>query len=366
MASDLRFVVTSKSHQYLGTVIAKRSTVELGWNRASLAEFTIDDDHRMLQHLVEDGARVRVLLDGVQEMSGLVEDIDGTFPNGEVTVNVKSEFDMLYYALAWPKPTAAIGAQTDEYRIYTGVSETVAKLAIAEANTRLALGWTITATAGKGTATRVETRFHPLPDRILESLTLDKLQLRVDRDEAGAVTVNVTEGATIPQTMTLASGLLDGGRWRLSTAKATRVIVGGAGEGVLRELEEFVDSSLETSLGFKREVFRDARSSEAGSDLSIDADKAFAEGAAKASLSCELNENAWFRYRHGYVLGDLVTVNVGPVTITDVISQVLIEDDDKDGLRITPSIGDVNDSADKRFASTVAGLARGIRDQGRR
>lgn len=366
MASDLRFIVSNKAHQYRGTVIAKKAHVELGWNRTSIAEFVVDDDHRMLDDLVADGARVAVLLDGVQEMAGMVEKVGGTFPKGEITVQVLSDFQMLQYALAWPKPTALISAQTDEYRKYSGVSETVAKLAIAEANTRLALGWTVVTTAGLGTATRVETRFHPLLDKILEPLNNDKLQLRVDRDAAGAVTVDVTAGATIPQTMTLDSGVLEGGEWSKTAPTATRVIVGGSGEGVARELGQFIDSSLETAWGIKREVFKDARSSETGADLSTDADKAFGEGGVKSSLAVVLNENGWFQYRHGYVLGDLVTVNVGPVTVTDVISQVLIEDDDKNGLRITPSIGDVNDSADRRLAASLAALARGTRDQGRK
>lgn len=363
---DLRFIITDKAHQYRGTLFAKRSTVELGWNRTSVAEFTVDDDHRLLSELMTDGARVRVMLDDVQEMAGMIETVDGTFPDGEITFTALSDFQMLAYALAWPKPTALIGAQTDEYRIYTGVSETVAKTAISEANTRLSLGWTVVTTAGKGTATRVETRFHPLPDRILETLVLDKLQLRVDRDEAGAVTIDVTEGATFDRTLTLQSGVLEGGKWSRRAPTATRLVIGGAGEGTARELAQYVDSTLETAWGIKREVFKDARSSEVGADLSTDATKAFAEGAVKASLSSKLSESAWFQYHNGYELGDLITVDVGTVEVEEVISQVLIEDDDKNGLRITPSIGDVNDSADKRFVQMVSGLARGTRDQGRR
>lgn len=365
---DLRFIVTDKAHQYQGTVFAKRAEVELGWNRTSRCEFTVDDDHRLLPALVADGARVRVMLDGVQEMAGLVENVGGSFPQGEVKVTAFSDFQMLYYALAWPKPAAAIGSQTDEYRKYSGVSETVAKLAISEANTRLSLGWTIPATAGLGTSTRVETRFHPLPDRILEPLIADRLQLRVDRDEAGAVTVDVTEGTEYTTPITLVSGLLVGGSWSREAPTVTRVIVGGTGEGTARELAEYTagGAALETAWGITREVFKDARSSEAGADLSTDATKAFAEGATKASLSATLSESSWWRYRNGYVLGDIVTVDVGTVQVAEVISTVLIEDDDKNGLRITPSIGEVADSTEKRFVRQVAGLARGIRDQGRK
>jgi hypothetical protein len=364
---ELRFIITNKAHQYRGQLFAKKAHIELGWNRTSLAEFTIDADHRLVPELVADGARVRVLLDGVQEMAGLIETIDGTFPDGDVTVTVLSDFQMLYYMLAWPKPAAAIGSQTDEYRVYTGVSETVAKLAIAEANTRLGLGWTIAATGGKGTATRVETRFHPLPDKILDILTNDKLQLRVDRDEAGAVTVDVLQGATFDRTLTLDSAVLENGKWQLRAPTVTRAVIGGSGEGTARELAQYIDSSLETAWGIKREVFKDARSSEAGADLSTDWEKARAEGARKASLSTKLSEGAWWQYRNGYVLGDIVTIDVGAVQVEDqVISTVTIDEDPENGIVISPAVGEITDNADKRFAASIAQLARGTRDQGRR
>lgn len=363
---DIRFVVTDKAHAYKGTIIANDSTVTLSWNQASVAEFTIDDDHRMLEHLAAEGARVRVLVDGVQEMAGPVEGLRGTFPTGAVTVTVRDDFLQLAYALAWAKPTAAIGAQDQEYRRYTGVSETVAKTAISEASARLGLGWSVIATGGKGTATRVDTRFHPLADKILDGLIKDRLRLTVVRNSAGAVSVDVTSGSVFSRTLTLESGVLDGGEWSLQVPTVTRVVVGGAGEGTARQLGQYVDAARESAYGFKREVFRDARNSEAGQDLSEDAAVSFEEGAAKVSVRCELAESSWFRYRDQYLVGDVVTVQVGPVTVTDVIRQVVIRETQTDGVTVVPSVGDVADSTDKKLAAAVGRLARGVRDQGRR
>lgn len=364
--ADLRFIITNKAHVYQGTVVAKHAEVNLNWNTTSVATFVVDDDHRMLNAMATDGARCRVMLNGVQEMSGLIESVKGTFPDGEVTVTAMSDFEALRYVLGWQVPTAAITAQASEYRTYSGVSETVAKNAISEANTRLGLGWTVTATGGKGTATRVEFRMHPLFDKILEPLIIDKLQLRIDRSEAGAVTVDVTQGTTVPRTLTLASGVLDEGNWERRIPTATRVVVGGRGEAVDRVFAAYVDSARETAWGMKREVFRDARNTDVGADLSIDGNKALADGDVKSSLSTTLNEQSWFQYRAGYVLGDIVTINVGPVTVSDVISRVAITETLGEGIKVVPSVGDINDSGDKKLAAAIGKLARGVRDQGRR
>lgn len=366
MPEDIRFVVTDKAHQYKGTIIAKSSEITLGWNVASVANFRVDDDHRMLEHLATEGARVRVLVDGVQEMAGPVENLKGTFPNGDVAATVRDDFLQLSYVLAWAKPTAAITAQDQEYRSYSGVSETVAKTAIGEASTRLGLGWVVAASGGKGTSTRVDTRFHSLSDKLLESLIRDRLRLTLVRDPAGVVTVDVTAGAVIPRTLTLESGLLDGGEWSLQVPTATRVIVGGAGEGVARQLAEYVDTAREALYGFKREVFRDARMSDEGADLSEDAAGTFEEGAAKASISCDLAESSWFRYRAGYHVGDVVSVQVGPVSTSEVIRQVVIRESEREGVTVVPSIGETSDSPDQQLAQAVGRLARNVRDQGRR
>jgi hypothetical protein len=228
------------------------------------------------------------------------------------------------------------------------------------------LGWTVAATAGKGTTVRVDTRFHPLADKIIDGLIKDKLRLTVVRSKAGAVTVDVTAGAVFARPLTLESGVLDGGSWSLKAPTVTRVIVGGAGEGTARTFGQFIDAARETAFGFKREQFRDARNSEAGADLSEDAAEVFEEGAPKASVQCELAESSWFRYRVQYQVGDVVTVQVGPVSVTDVIRQVVIRDAPGEGVRVTPSVGDVVDSSDQKLAVAVGRLARGVRDQGRR
>ncbi|MGK4422132.1 Gp37-like protein, partial [Klebsiella pneumoniae] len=77
---------------------------------------------------------------------------------------------------------------------------------------------------------------------------------------------------------------------------ATRVIVGGRNEGVDREFVEFRDTALETDWGDIIEVFKDARNTEEGADLTVDAREALAEGRPTSGISTTLNETDRFRY----------------------------------------------------------------------
>ena len=60
--------------------------------------------------------------------------------------------------------------------------------------------------------------------------------------------------------------MLEGGVWGLAAPTATRVIVGGSGQGVEREFDQFIDTALEAAWAFKREVFVDARNSDEGDE----------------------------------------------------------------------------------------------------
>ena len=55
-----------------------------------------------------------------------------------------------------------------------------------------------------------------------------------------------------------------------------------------------------------------------------------------------------------------------PVTVTDVIRQVVITDTATEGVTVVPSVGEIADSPDKQMANAVGRLARSVRDQGRR
>ena len=59
-------------------------------------------------------------------------------------------------------------------------------------------------------------------------------------------------------------------------------------------------------------------------------------------------------------------INVGPVTVPDVISRGVIRETVSEGLTTVPSVGEINDYSDKKFAAEIGALARTARDQGRR
>src|SRR5690606_14599077 len=122
----------------------------------------------------------------------------------------------------------------------------------------------------------------------------------------------------------------------------------------------------ETAWGDIIETFKDSRMADAGADMSIDAAEALANGAPTAGVSMQLQESAKFRFGTTFLTGDRVRVKVGPLDLVERITLVRVEDSPGDGVVVTPHLGSIEDSPDAQLGAQVAGLARGIRDAGRR
>ncbi|MTE24822.1 hypothetical protein [Microbacterium sp. ZXX196] len=353
----LDFTVHDASGAFLATVVPREVHVELLWNQVSFAELTFDDDDKAMSVLGE-GSRVRVLVDGVAHVDGPVVGIDGsdTEAASEVVVTVEDDF-RLFRNLGWQNPAQPLSNQSSEYKRYSGPLETVMKAACTDLSTRLGLGWVVPASTGLGSSVRVEFRMHPLTDKFTDLLTADQLTWTL----RGGV-VDVTAGELFPRVLTRESGIVGDFTWSLNAPTATRVVVGGEGEGTDRLFQGFTDTARETSWGFISEVFQDARMAQGETDLSPDGAEALAEGAGTVSVTADLNETSWFRFG-AYQVGDLVHIQVGTVDTTEVITQVVIDDTPGDGLVVTPHIGAVEDTAGSRLARQVARLNKGLRDQ---
>lgn len=354
----IEFAVYDKGGSFRRRATPLRSHTELLWNRVSTAELAFDDDDRVWADL-QPGARVRAYWDGEEVLRGPLRRRSGTGPTGTITATIHDDF-RLFSNLGWPKPASAITAQTDEYRTYTGPTETVVKTACAELSARLGLGWVIPPSTGAGRPQRVEMRFHPLTDKLVPILEADLLTWSI-RDR----TVDVKLGDLFPRILTPESGVLTDYQWTETAPEATRVVVGGGGQGVERVLRQYIDSALEAEFADIVEVFKDSRMAGDVTDLKPDADQVLADGAPRASVKSTLAENSWFRFGE-YRVGSRVTVNVGPVTVTDVIRSVVINDSADEGVRVTPSLGEVDDTAEKQLRRQLVRLSRALRDQGRR
>lgn len=369
MSTDdgLRFVVFNKANQYELTLSALQAEADLVPNGISTASFVLDDDDPALAAVTAKGARCGVWFRGVERFRGRIRETQGEGPYGQVSATVEADLRKLWDWQGWPVPTAAIGAQNADYRVYSGPAETVVKNALAQNFTRLGVPWTVAPSLGRGLSASVEFRFHPLADKLMPILDANRMLVTLQYTATGVV-VNIREAATVPGVLTIESGIPDGYKFNPTAPTATRVVVGGRGEGAARQLVRVVDAAREAEWGDIIETFVDARNTEAGSDLTVDGVEALRDGAPRAGLSVELMETDLLRYGDGYVEGDFIRTNLGPVDELQQITAVSVTEDPDDGVVVTPHVGDLDVDADVevRIARSIARLAQGVRDQGRR
>ncbi|MFF2631953.1 hypothetical protein ACFVR6_03630 [Microbacterium sp. NPDC058021] len=369
MSTDdgLRFVVFNKANQYELTLSGLQAEADLVPNGISTASFVLDDDDPALPMLTAKGARCGVWFRGDERFRGRIREAQGEGPFGQVSATVESDMRKIWDWQGWPVPTAGIGAQNVAYRNYSGPAETVVKAALAENFARLGVPWTVAPTLGRGLPARAEFRFHPLADKLMPILEANRMVLTLAHTGSGVV-VDIRQAATVPGVLTIESGVADGYKFKPTAPTATRVIVGGRGEGEARQLVRVIDTVRESDWGDIIETFVDARNTDEGSDLTVDGAEALREGGPRAALSVDLMESDLLRYGDGYVEGDLIHTRLGPVDELQQITAVSVTEDPEDGVVVVPHVGDLDVDADVevRIAQSIARLAEGVRDQGRR
>nr|WP_274635527.1 hypothetical protein [Microbacterium bovistercoris] len=363
---QLRFVIYDKSNAFQRDFI-RDGNADLNANAISVADFILDDDDPALPSVTADGTRCGVWFRGAERFRGPITATPGEGPTGQVTAHVESDMRKMWHWTCWPVPTAALSAQTVEYRSISGKSEYVFKTFLQENIARLGVSWSVAADHGWGTSVRGTMRFHYPGDRLLPLLDADHLLVVLSYDVEGNTVVDVRQAATVPGVFTVDTGIPDQYKFNRTSPTATRAIVGGRGEGVDREFKQVIDAARETHWDDVIETFVDARSNDEGADITPDAQAAVDEGAPQASVSTDLVETKRFQFGTTYQLGDLLNVRLGPVDTTEQITQVSITCDSDQGTVVTPHIGGPDtDDTDVQLATQVARLAQGLRDQGRR
>lgn len=351
----LEFALFDKHGAFDQFITPNSSHMELLWNEVSFAELTFDDDDKIWGDLAN-GSRVRALWNEAVVLHGPVVSRSGASGARSSTLRVEDQWRS-FRNLGWQNPDRVISSQISEYKRYTGPAETVVKDACRDLSGRLGLGWTIAPDKGLGGDSRVEFRMHPLVDKLVPLLTAQRLTLTLHDG-----VVEVHQGEIFPRVLTPDTGVLGDYDWKITYPTATRVVVGGEGEGVDRLFQQFIDTNRETEWGDIVEIVKDSRMAQGITDLSGDGAEALDEGAAQVSFTADLNENAWFRFGE-YAVGDQVSIDAGGIQATEVISRVVIDHTPDQGLVVTPHIGSVEDDADSRTAQQIARLARARRDQ---
>lgn len=366
-------------HEFIRQVAPQATKCTLRWNGTSTAHLTLKDSDAVIPELLADGMRGRVMLVTADDETGaiatrkLVDGRVGTMtgdeaPAGTVTVPVVDDFDEFSTVLGWQVPGAGIGGQgAAEYARYSGPSETAVKAAIAANVARLGKPWDVAPSLGRGSTGPLELRMHALAEKILDRLILDRLQLTIDRDvETNRWTIDIIEGETFPRPLTPQSGVLASWSWVKQPPTATRVVVGGRGEGIAREFALVVDSALEAELGTILEIFADARNVDEGDPLEPYGMAELAKHRGAAGFMAELRETTWFRFPEAYDLGTRVNVQVGALQVDDVITEIEITHDAENGLRAAPRVGLASADPQKRLIGYVQDVAAAVRGLQRR
>lgn len=348
---------------------------ELVANAAGSLEFAVPSDHPRVPDLVASGARVVVNYRPTSSssmflISGRVEEVAGGGPRHAPwrRFTVVDDFTVLTDEVeCWPNPTGTILQQGDDaaYFTRTGPAETVLKQILAPNVTRDGHVLTIPATAGLGSTITASVRFHTPFERLWPAVEQAGLLVRVRQSGAGRV-LDVTVPTTYARVLTQESGVVVSGEYSVAAPTVTRVTILAGGEGTARVVRRKIDPARETAHGVRLSARRDARDVES-TDPNLEAvltarmDEALAEGAAKASLKCELVESDAFKFGVTFGLGDRVAIRLaGAPVVTDTVRSVAFDWSPGDGVRVTPRVGEWSDSADAPLVKQVTALTRAV------
>jgi hypothetical protein len=314
------------------------------------------------------GVRVVVTLRGTVIFSGGRQSVRWVGPESAPTLTPTCVDDYLILTgiLAWPIPANALTAQSTARWTATGPLETVVKSLITAnvAAARLNLPVTVEATQGRGPTVTISARMQPLSDYIQPLLDQHNVGLRVRQSGSGLL-VSYVVPATYPEVLSEVGGQIVRDQWEIveTNASVTRVIVGGQGEGTAREFVQRTNSTAETAMAWKRELFADARDTNVTGELQARGDTALAEGGPKLSARVPLQETSEFRcYGSGGLKpGDLVNIDLMGRQWTDTVRQITTTWDAQSGLLVEPVAGGLDNTPAAIGATRTAALQRRVR-----
>jgi hypothetical protein len=335
------------------------------FNETGTGQFTVETDHHAVPELLTDGARVIIRLRGDFLMSGKItrREAKGPTMDGVVTVFFKDDFRLMHNILAYPVPANAITAQTAEYAVYSGNAETVVKNMVTDnVINRLGMNVTCGPNLNRGAAVpTVRARFNPMYEKLLPAVEQAGLGITFRQSGTNSIVCDVFVPPVYARTLTEENGIITGWSWTDEDPTATHVVAGGQGEAALRAFRDVKDAALQTAQGDIVEQFRDARDADNVTLLSTRAQESLTEGVRRSGFSVDLSDTAHFQYgMDGLVVGAMVTVQIGIATRTDILREVTLTWSRDEGLKTTPTIGNISDSPDRSIANFLARMKKGV------
>lgn len=369
MEPPFTITVYGKNQNTKGTVGDPLSVVATPrHNQQPTAALTVAADHPRFGDLLAPGARVQIKYHGEHLVGGMVRmrEMAGPTKTATATFQVSDDWRLLTRMLGWPVPGAALTAQTSEYDVRTGPAETVTKGLIAANAVRLGIPLTVAPDYGRGATITVQSRFHPLADRLFPAVDQAGIGITVRR-AGSSFLLDCYTPRVYPSVLTEASGVVQDWKWTHADPAAMRVVVGGKGEGTARVFTPVVDTARTAEYGDVIEVFKDATDTDTDTERVARGQEVLAETGPKYGLAVTLAETATFRYNPaggaGVRVGDRVRLEVGPgVIVEDVLREATLAWSVDKGLTVTPVVGERTDDPNRTFARAVAALAKGFRD----
>lgn len=425
--SDLDVAVYSKGFEFLQplTNLQDGSDFTPKHNGKGSATLVLAPDADVNEYLQEDGARIVAQYRGEHLLSGMIRSDAGSItPNGDLTYTVEDDYRVLENTLAWVAPqrpllpaalaelgqawqtgpagtTGTTTGQSGHFVWPAGVDSAEAMIKhIAQENfTRIGRDVTVLPNLDRGGDARagglmatLTPRNGSLAEEVAPILEWSGLGLRVWQEPRGdGLLLDVYEPDTWPTELDYASGAIPDGSFERHRPTATRMVVGGPGEGPDRAFYSVVDADLEAQQGDIIEQFVDATGaslewpeslseafrvakyyllrSEVSTELKnrftayLDAAgrKKLAENVAVASIAAALAETEAFSMYgpDGLRPGDLVPIATPAGPIVERITSATLAL--SNGLTVTPTLGEMTADEDEAIWEAIAAIAAGFR-----
>ena len=354
---DLTVEVRNGNFERIGQLLSadlNGLTVVMRYNNVGSWSITLPSNHRLVDSLRAAGAGIIIAIENEVIFSGyttsaiLEQSKDN--PLGDWTIEGVDDSVILSEHLAYPAPFESdVTNQTLAYDVRSGAAETVIKGYVfdnisTEAGTVRAIDkLTVQDDEGRGELVSASARFDNMQELIYKLAQTGGIGFRIEQI-GNQIEFQVFEPVDRSQTvrMDLDNGKLTRTEYGYGQPKATRVIVGGAGEAEERVFYEGAtyESLQAESLWARRvERFVDSRGSEVETALEQAANEALIdEGKTIVNLSVTPSDDQTMRFGIDWYLGDKVTIVVGLVETTAVVTEVGLSVQ-PDGVRIGATVG---------------------------
>ena len=354
------------------------------WNAPATAVVVTPDIPELWPDLAK--CRTQTVLAAVDDRlhwSGRVTDVEVKIDRDKgvrsTEITMMDDWAILQTLLARQNPLGDLANQAAaEFDVREGPAETVVKSLLADIVQRLDLPMVIAPAPNPDTSplVRVDTRMDPLDKVIPPLLEAASMRLTVHLHRpgghlpaslsdyaAGAVgrwVVDVTPSRN-DDFLSWDEAELVNGTLTLSAPTASRLIVGGAGEGVEKVYTEVVNADLEASLGPYR--LREAYVDDADGTKT---DAALADMAGQVSVAFSVDDGVPWWAGEDFQVGDFAGGTIGGVDFRARIEEIELTADDTGTARYVPKIGQAIPPPEVQVARAVARIADDLAAERRR